>query len=739
MPNIQDPISRDVWYGIVSDALYSASTLEHPFGQYGLPQTQQHPASNSLRQPSDSRPFDDPAAATLNQYRQSTFYLPAVNGSQLLKVSHPISKQLENIRSQPQPRLLLNASQLPSTQNTMAGAQQYNFPPPPPPPSGPPAVGYPQQNPQYGYQQPPQYQQNRNNGPSRGGGRGGHNGPHSHQNGYNGPPQGPPQEYNPHNPAPYLGPPTGSQGPGHNGPPNNYPQQWQQQGQHGPPQHNHGPPQQAHQAPPAVALPAQNYHPNYAPQGFNPPQQYGPQQPAPFQQPYGPPSQQPHHSGPPQQWQGPPQGQPQFNNNNRGRGRGGFNNGRGGHEAPLMGPPIRMGFDNERGDHMAQAGNGFPTPQYSNHQTSPAPFSQPAYQAYPPQNFSNGGHGGQRPTHDSHSFNSSSNRGRGNGNFRGRGRDNFQFRGRDNLTGDNAKKNKKKRRTNTLGLTPNGVDHEDSDDEIDDVDEEARLVTLLGPDTPQLPADLKAWLIERKNRFPTKARREAAAEELRLKREQAQNKNNKSKKDSEAKLIKKDDGETKLEKQQRKAEKLRLELEKAERRIQQEMSGGKRKRENGDEGDEDRGQGSDDDSDSSDSDSGNSKPEAMSSRNNGFNGHIVHTRAIPTKAQLQRHCKYYSTGGTCGKKGKCRFVHDLEVRNQALREKELNGGKMTIAQRLILNDTAKDDLTILKSIKYLKEKGLMPESSSVSAPPAEEMEPKPEESDYADAPEYGEV
>jgi hypothetical protein len=28
-------------------------------------------------------------------------------------------------------------------------------------------------------------------------------------------------------------------------------------------------------------------------------------------------------------------------------------------------------------------------------------------------------------------------------------------------------------------------DHEDSEDEVDDVDEEARLVTLLGPDTPQ--------------------------------------------------------------------------------------------------------------------------------------------------------------------------------------------------------------------------------------------------------------
>jgi hypothetical protein len=87
-------------------------------------------------------------------------------------------------------------------------------------------------------------------------------------------------------------------------------------------------------------------------------------------------------------------------------------------------------------------------------------------------------------------------------NFRGRGRGDFQFRGRDNHphnvgsrvpsesfhkpagAGVDAKK-KKKRRTNTLGLTPNGVDHEDSDEEQDDVDEEARLVTLLGPDTPQ--------------------------------------------------------------------------------------------------------------------------------------------------------------------------------------------------------------------------------------------------------------
>lgn len=87
-------------------------------------------------------------------------------------------------------------------------------------------------------------------------------------------------------------------------------------------------------------------------------------------------------------------------------------------------------------------------------------------------------------------------------NFRGRGRGDFQFRGRDNRQHSNGTrapsegyqkpavadiggKKKKKRRTNTLGLTPNGVDHEESEEEVDDVDEEARLVTLLGPDTPQ--------------------------------------------------------------------------------------------------------------------------------------------------------------------------------------------------------------------------------------------------------------
>lgn len=236
-----------------------------------------------------------------------------------------------------------------------------------------------------------------------------------------------------------------------------------------------------------------------------------------------------------------------------------------------------------------------------------------------------------------------------------------------------------------------------------------------------MPSDLNAWLAERKSRFPTKARREAAAEELRKRREAGR----------EGKMMKKEknevkqegEGETKLEKQQRKAEKLRRELEKAERKIQDAVSGSKRKRENGDEGDEDRDQVNNQASgESSGSDSEDSKPEAQSSRSNG----PVRVPP-PPKAQLQRHCKYFSTGGTCGKKGKCRFVHDQEVRNQALKDKEANGGKMTLAQRLILNDTAKDDLTILKSIKYLKEKGLM---GDLANDPSHDNPVKSEENGY---------
>jgi hypothetical protein len=149
---------------------------------------------------------------------------------------------------------------------------------------------------------------------------------------------------------------------------------------------------------------------------------------------------------------------------------------------------------------------------------------------------------------------------------------------------------------------------------------------------------------------------------------------------------------------ERQADKLRRQLRKVESSI-------KRKREQGDEGDEMRGPSAE----SSDDE----KPEVMSSRSSA-----AAPRPTPKppakKADVSKHCKYYSTGGTCGKKSKCRFVHDPEVREAAMKEREANDGRLTIQQRLILNDKEQEDLTILQSIQYLRKKGVMADKKAVA-------------------------
>ena len=109
--------------------------------------------------------------------------------------------------------------------------------------------------------------------------------------------------------------------------------------------------------------------------------------------------------------------------------------------------------------------------------------------------------------------------------------------------------------------------------------------------------------------------------------------------------------------------------------------------------------------DPSEESSDDEKPEVMSTRS-----HVAPPPPPAKKADVSKHCKYYSTGGTCGKKGKCRFVHDPEVREAALKEREANNGRLTIQQRLILNDKEQEDLTVLQSIQYLRQKGIMTKS-----------------------------
>lgn len=198
--------------------------------------------------------------------------------------------------------------------------------------------------------------------------------------------------------------------------------------------------------------------------------------------------------------------------------------------------------------------------------------------------------------------------------------------------------------------------------------------------------DVAAFLAERRKNYPTKARVESKkAVEL------AQSKEDKA---------------SLLEKQ---ADKLRRQLAKVEFSI-------KRKREQGDEGDEMRELSPEESSD-------DEKPEVMSSRSQGP---VPQTES---KADISRHCKYYSTGGTCGKKSKCRFVHDPEVREAAIKEREANNGRLTIQQRLILNDKEQEDLTVLQSIQYLRAKGLMPSAPAPDAKAEESSKLKTEESE----------
>lgn len=197
------------------------------------------------------------------------------------------------------------------------------------------------------------------------------------------------------------------------------------------------------------------------------------------------------------------------------------------------------------------------------------------------------------------------------------------------------------------------------------------------------PTDIAAWIADRRANFPTKARIEAKKASAAAEKNQ----------NGDAKSI---ENRNALE---QKAEKLRKQLEKVESSI-------KRKREQQDEGDDMR-EIDMSSSPSSSSKSDDEKPEVMSTRQEP--SHVPPPRK---KADPKKHCKYYSTGGNCGKKGKCRFVHDPAVREEALKAQEMNGGRMTLQQRLILNDKEQEDLTIVQTLKYLLDKGVFTKTST---------------------------
>ncbi|KAL7947421.1 hypothetical protein V8C42DRAFT_285980 [Trichoderma barbatum] len=519
----------------------------------------------------------------------------------------------------------------------------YNYAPPPPPPPTSGGASYGQSN-------PSPYGQNRGGGSgSRRGGHyhGGRGDYHSSQPRY----EYTGQPYPAQHAVPY-----GSSHPPANGYPAPQPQ-WA-------PEHGHAPTHHAHPHAP-VPLSASNYHPNYAPQPYAPsqyPQQaaYAAPQPYPYQAPPPPPNQ--------PQWNS--QGAPQAFGGGT-RGRGGYGD-RGGHKPSHGVPPVRHGHEYDAAPPPMMSGfpqqyppdprvAHYPPPQYA-YAAPPPPPTASRHQDSPHSQFPRRGRGGHR-----------------DGGAKGRGGHHSHHHHGDNKARppkppnnnvDNAAKpdkpespsagKKKKRKTNTLGLTP-GVDSETEDDE----GEERTLTELIGQEALNI-SDVAAFIAERKKKFPTRARVDAKKAAELAQREE--------------------DKAASLEKE---ADRLRKQLRKVEFSI-------KRKREQGDEGDEMR--------DPSD-DSSDDEPEVMSSRTQ--TAPPPPSSSSANKADITRHCKYYSTGGTCGKKGKCRFVHDPQAREAAIKEREANNGRLTIQQRLILNDKEQEDLAVLQSIQYLREKGLM--------------------------------
>ncbi|MCJ1388090.1 hypothetical protein MMC18_000934 [Xylographa bjoerkii] len=150
---------------------------------------------------------------------------------------------------------------------------------------------------------------------------------------------------------------------------------------------------------------------------------------------------------------------------------------------------------------------------------------------------------------------------------------------------ERVQKSRKKRKHNQLGLTPKTEEHESSEDE--EVDEESKLAAVQASDLPtnpgQLqflykgrlatlnsPSEIAAWIEERKKRYPTKKRVEEEARRREKSRQAERDAGelrradfNREKAEKETKPHNSD----KTAKAKQKAEKLRKQYEKAQRRV----------------------------------------------------------------------------------------------------------------------------------------------------------------------------
>ncbi|KAH0555838.1 hypothetical protein GP486_006218 [Trichoglossum hirsutum] len=462
-----------------------------------------------------------------------------------------------------------------------------------------------------------------------------------------------------------------------------YSQQWPQHAELSQPQMGpqyYPPPPQAQ--PPQYQQPApQPYYPQPHPASLHPPFTHQPPYaPSPQQPPYNPaPQQTPFPSAYPQQWQSsaPQQGwqppvqqfqppQPPFSNPSH---------------QPITTPPFH-GNPNyiDYAQSARKRGSAFSRPRHSAPR-SKAPPAVPNFLALPPKpppQVSLDGRGpakGQRP--------------------------------------------KKKRKTNTLGLTPKKEEHEDTEEE--DVDEEAAVGQTLeqkelsiayGDQQVILKSneDIEKWIEERKKRYPTKARVEEkmaeskrTAEEASAAKKRASRKaKEKRRKEREKQQAKEDLEKRRKDKKERAAKNLAAFLEKKARQAKEAQDvlenvgpaakdSKKRKRDDGqdengtplddnaneastttlsghssgadlDNSDGDTGEsmsissGASSSASSSDSsDSSSDQPDESSSRHKG----PIRVPAPKREKKSTQICRQFRSHGSCFRGDQCRFVHDI--------------------------------------------------------------------------------
>ena len=154
----------------------------------------------------------------------------------------------------------------------------------------------------------------------------------------------------------------------------------------------------------------------------------------------------------------------------------------------MMGPPIRIGFDGgAQPAPPAPVSNYYPTTAYGAAQGAPGPYPPTAYQGYPPPAYAQpppyDGHSGHNPRHRG-GFHQNNNKARPQfGGSKDRNRNHkgpaVQTPPAHHQKPDAASTGKKKKRkTNTLGLTP-------GDDSDDCFENEEELEQLYGADAPK--------------------------------------------------------------------------------------------------------------------------------------------------------------------------------------------------------------------------------------------------------------